>query len=256
MAKVSRDLATPLGGAANLHPREALVASGNLAAANAEIIVPADSCGTVAIDLRGTFSLTWEVAGTVDGTNWTIIPVRPVNQASVSYVVAQTGSSAGLWIGSCMGYRSIRVRCTAWSSGSAAAVLTVSNAPLDQSLAGTSIQTGTNVGASGAAVTLTLASPGAGLRHYLTYIDIERVNATAAALTAAAGPNNVTTSNLPGSPIIPMSNDALAAGATERVRKEFAYPLAASAQGSATTLVASATTGVIWRISVGFFVAP
>lgn len=256
MAKISRDLATPLGAAANLHPREALLTSGNLAAANAEIILPADSCGTVALDLRGTFSLTVEVAGTVDGVNWTPIPVRPVNQSAVAYVASVTGSAAGLWVGSCMGYRSVRARCTAFTSGSAAAVLSASNAPLDQSLAGTSIQTGNNTGASGAAVTLTLASPGAGLRHYLTYIDIERINATAAALTAAAGPNNVTTTNLPGSPVFPMSNDALAAGATERVRKEFAYPLAASAQATATTIICTGTTGVIWRVSAGFFVAP
>jgi hypothetical protein len=256
MAKVSRDQATPLGGAANLHPREAMLASGNLGNVNAEVIVPADSCGTVALDLRGTFNLTWSLAGTIDGVNWTTIPVRPMDQGSVSYTAFQAGSTTGVYVGSCMGYRSVRVRCSAWTSGSAAAVLTVSNAPLDQSLAGTSIQAGTATGAAAAAVTLTLAAPGTGLRHYLTFIDVERINGTVAALTAAAGPNNVTTTNLNGSPVIPMSNDALGAGATERVRKEFSYPLAASAQNSATTVVCPATTGVVWRVTAGFFVAP
>jgi hypothetical protein len=256
MAKLSRDSATPPGGAATLHAREALITSGNFGAANAEIILPADSCGTVSLDLRGTFNLTVEVAGTVDGVNWTPVPVRPVNQASIAYVATVAGSAAGVWVGSCAGYRSVRARCTAFTSGSAATVLSTSNAPLDQTLSGTAIQLGTNTGAAAAAVTLTLASPGAGLRHYLTFIDVERVNATAAALTAVAGPNNVTTTNLSGSPVIPMSNDALAAGATERVRKEFNYPLAAFAQNTATTVVASATTGVIWRITAGFFVAP
>ncbi len=256
MAKVSRDLATPLGGAANLHPREALFTNGNLAAANAEIILPADSCGSVALDLRGTFNLTVELAGTVDGTNWTPIPVRPVNQAAVAYVAAISGSTAGLWTGSCAGYRSVRARCTAFTNGSAVATLATSNAPLDQTLAGACTPSiGTTTGAAAAAVTLTLASPGAGLRHYLTYIRIVRY--AAAVLTASATPVVITTTNLPGSLAFTCAADALQLGQRDIVvAEDFAYPIAASAQGTATTIVCPATTGVIWRVTAGFFVAP
>jgi hypothetical protein len=256
MAKVSRDLATPAGGAVNLHPREALLTSGNLAAANAEIVLPSDSCGTVALDLRGTFNLSVEISGTVDGTNWTPIPIRPVNQTAVAYAAAISGSVQGLWVGSCIGYRSVRARCTAFTSGSATATLTTSNAPLDQTLAGTSTPSiGTIVGAAAAAATLTLASPGVGLRHYMTYLRIVRF--ASAALTASATPVTITTTNLPGSLAFTCAADALQLGQRDIVvAEDFAYPIAASAQNAATTIACPATPGVIWRVTAGFFVAP
>lgn len=79
---------------------------------------------------------------------------------------------------------------------------------------------------------------------------------TAAALTAAAGPVNIITTNIPGAMIIPFANDALAAGAIDRWREDFSYPIATSAQATATTIVAPVQTGVIWRITAGYYVAP
>ena len=92
MAKLSRDLATPVGGVSTLNGRETLIVSGALASLNAEIILAADGCSSFAVDLRGTFSGTFEVAGTIDGVNYTPIPVRPVNAASVVYVAAIAGT--------------------------------------------------------------------------------------------------------------------------------------------------------------------
>ena len=69
MAKLSRDLTT-----GTLHPRENIAGAGALGALNAEIVINADGASTVALDLRGTFNLTVEVAGSVDGTNWTLLP--------------------------------------------------------------------------------------------------------------------------------------------------------------------------------------
>lgn len=91
MAKLSTDLRTAV-----LHPRESLFATGTLGALNAEVITDCDGCGSVTLDLRGTFNMTVEVAGTVDGTNWTLIPVRAVNVASILYVAAVTGTTAGV----------------------------------------------------------------------------------------------------------------------------------------------------------------
>ena len=71
MAKLSRDLTT-----GTLHPRENIAGSGTLGALNAEIVINADGASTVALDLRGTFNLTVELAGSVDGTNWTLLAVR------------------------------------------------------------------------------------------------------------------------------------------------------------------------------------
>lgn len=255
MAKISRDLITPVGGTTLLHPRETIIGTGTIGALNAEVIIPVDGCASVALDIRGTFSMTLEVAGTVDGTNYTLLPVRPINVASVAYVAAVTGSTAGTWVGKCAPFRSIRVRCTAYTSGSATTVLTADTAPLDDSLQGLIAPLlVTNTGAAAATVTLTLPAPGAGLRQYIDYIEIER-NASAL-LTAGATPVLVTTTNLPGSLVIGIPAEAAAAGSQYVRSREFAKPLAASAQNTAVTIVCPVTTAVIWRVTAGYYVAP
>ena len=158
MAKLSRDLST-----GTLHPRENIVGAGALGALNAEIVINADGASTVALDLRGTFNLTVELAGSVDGTNWTLLPVR--SMAGGSYLASVAGAAAGAWVAACAGFAKIRARVTAYTSGAATA-------------------------------TLTLAAPGAGLRHYITGLRIERH--AAALLVAGTTPVVVTTTNLPG----------------------------------------------------------
>lgn len=250
MAKFARDLT-----AGNLHPRETIFGTGNLGSVNAEVVIPADGCASLALDVRGTFNLTLEVSGSVDGVNWVPIPVKPVNAASKLYVAAVTGAVPGLWAGSCAPFSKIRVRVTAWTSGTAIVTLAGDTAPLDQSLDGmitTSI--GTILGTAAAATTLTLAAPGAGLRHYLTYLAINRFGT--ALLVAGATPVAITTTNLPGALAFSFEADAALAGTLARYREDFAYPIAAAAQNAATTIVCPATTGVIWRVTAGFYVAP
>lgn len=250
MAKLSRDRA-----AVTLHPRENLVATGNLGALNAEIIVDCHGSNTVSLDLRGTFNLTVEVSGTIDGANWQVIPIRPINQNPVLYVLSLAGSGAGSWIGECSGYDRVRVRVTAYTSGAAVATLLASTAVLPaylQSAVTNSI--GTTLGTAGAATTLTLAAPAAGLRHYITGITIERF--ATATLTAAAVPVAITTTNLPGTLAFTFPAEAAAQGAVATKREEFSLPLAASIQANPTTIVCPATTNVIWRVTAGFYVAP
>lgn len=254
MAKLSRDLATPPGGSAVIHPREDIFATGTIGAANAEVIIPADGCAAVSIDLRGTYNAVLEVSGTVDGTNWTLIPVRPLNISSVSYA-ATINSLTGMWVGKVGPFRSVRIRCTTYTSGAAVATICASTADLDDTLQGLITPTlVTAVGASAAAVTLTLPAPGAGLRQYLTYLSINRF--AAAALTAAAAPVTVTTTNLPGSLAFSFAADAALQGTLDRWREDFAFPVAASAQNTAVTVVCPATTGVIWRATAGYYIAP
>ena len=50
--------------------------------------------------------------------------------------------------------------------------------------------------------------------------------------------------------------DAAAQGTTYSYQEDFAYPIAASAQNTATTIVAPATTAIIWRVSAGFYLNP
>jgi hypothetical protein len=249
MAKLSKDLE-----AGNLHPRESLVVTGTLGALNSEIITSCDGCATVALDLRGTFSHTVEVAGTVDGTNWVVIPVR--SQLGGAYLAAIVGTTAGVWMAACAGFDKVRARVTAYTSGGSTATLLASNAMFDDFAknGGVTSTTATAVGASGAAVTLTIAAPGAGLRVYLTYLSINRF--AAAVLTAAAAPVTVTTTNIPGTLAFSIPADAAALGTIDRWREDFAFPIMTTTQNTATTIVAPLTTGVIWRITAGYYVAP
>lgn len=246
-------LSTPTGRL--LHPREALSLPANLGSLNADVVVDCDGCATVTLDLRGTFNLTVEVAGTVDGTNWQMIPIRQLNAASVLLLAAATGTAQATYIGVCSGFRQVRARVTAFTSGSANAVLCANNALYDNLLIGPTTGTlVTAVGAAGAAVTLTLPAPGAGLRQYLTYLSINRF--ATALLTAAAAPVTVTTTNLPGSLAFSLAADAAAQGTLDRWREDFSFPLASSALNTATTIVCPATTGVIWRVTAGYYIAP
>jgi hypothetical protein len=248
--KISTDLRV-----ATLHPRENLFVTGALASVNAELVIDCDGMSSFSIDMRGTFSGTFAAEGTVDGTNWQVIPIRPLNVASIAYVLAVTGTTAGTWVGKCGSFRKIRVRETAYTSGSFTCYLMASNAILDDSLQGmVTTVLGTATGAAAAAVTLTIASPGTGLRHYLTYLSINKF--ATAVLTPAATPVIVTTTNLPGSLAFSFEADAAAQGTMVRWREDFTYPLAASAQATATTIVCPATTGVIWRVTAGYYVAP
>ncbi len=250
MAKLATDLRS-----ATLHPREAIFSTATLGSLNAETIIVADGCGTVTLDLRGTFSLTIEVAGTVDGTNWQLIPMRPINQSSTLYVAAVAGTGVGSWVGQCAGYRQVRARVTAYTSGAATTTLVANSGVYDNLLFGPQTgNIGTTIGTAGAATTLTLAAPGAGLRHYLTYLSINRF--ATALLTAAAAPVAVTTTNLPGALAFSFPAEAAAQGTLDRWREDFAFPIASSAQNTATTIVCPATTSVIWRVTAGFYVAP
>lgn len=249
MAKLSRNLSVGL-----IDPRENFFATGTLGALNAEVVVDCDGASTVSLDLRGTFSHTVEVSGTVDGTNWVLIPVR--SALGGAFLLGVAGTASGIWMGQCAGYRKVRARVTAYTSGGATATLMTSNAMFDDFAKNGSITSlaVTATGAAAAAVTLTLPAPGAGLRQYLTYLRITKF--AAAALTAAATPVLVTTTNLPGSPVFSLPADAALQGTVFAYQEDFAYPLMANAQNTALTVVAPATTGVLWRITGGYFVAP
>ena len=129
MAKLSRDLTT-----GTLHPRENIAGSGALGALNAEIVINADGASTVALDLRGTFNLTVELAGSVDGTNWTLLAVRSISGGG--YLAAVAGAAAGAWVAACAGFAKIRARVTAYTSGAATATLLAATGLLDDRLLG------------------------------------------------------------------------------------------------------------------------
>ena len=66
----------------------------------------------------------------------------------------------------------------------------------------------------------------------------------------------VTTTNLPGALAFSIPLEAAAQGSVYEKSMEPARAIMASAQNTATTIVAPLTTNVIWRISATFYVAP
>ncbi len=238
----------------NQHPRENQLATASLAALNAEFFVDCDGCSSFALDLRGTFNLAIQVSGTVDGETWTTIPMLPVNQASRAYVVTIAGAVAGVWEGKCSPYWRLKVSCTAYTSGAAIVAVSASNGIFDDLSRRITSNSGTILGTVSTATTLTLASPGVGLRHYLTSIKIDRF--ATAALTAAATPIAITTTNIPGTLAFSFAAEGAAIGSLVSAQMHYDYPLMAAAQNTATTIVAPATTNAIWRITAGYFVAP
>lgn len=245
---------TSQGAIGNQHPRENLRNSATLGALNSEVVLVCDGCSSFGIDLRGAFSLSIELSGTIDGTNWTPIPVLPVNQVSRLYVTSIAGSNAGVWEGKCAPYWKIRARCTAYTSGAATVTISTSVAALDNSFRNMTSNALTVLGAVGAITTLTLPAPGTGLRQYLTNIRIDRF--ATALLIAAASPTTVTTSNLPNALAFSIAADAALQGSIASSQIDYAYPLAASTQNGAVTIVAPATLTAIWRLTAGYFVAP
>ncbi len=248
MAKLSRDLTT-----GTLHPRENITGSGALGALNAEIVLNTDGASTVSLDLRGTFNMTVEVAGSVDGTNWTLLAVRSMTGGS--YLAAVAGTAAGAWVAACAGFARIRARVTAYTSGAATATMLAATGLLDDRMLGeVSSNAGTITAAVSTAATLTLTAPGAGLRHYITGLRIERH--AAALLAAGTTPVVVTTTNLPGALAFSIPMEAAAQGSVYEKSIDPARAIMASAQNTATTIVAPLTTSVIWRLSAIFYLAP
>jgi hypothetical protein len=109
----------------------------------------------------------------------------------------------------------------------------------------------TAVGASGAAVTLTLPAV-ASQFHYITHIEILKY--AVGALTGGATPVTVTTTNLPGTPAFTFET-AGAIGTIVRTLYEPTKSLRSSTVNTATTIVCPATTNVIWRVNVWYLAA-
>jgi hypothetical protein len=246
-----------------LHPRENLRKVGSISGVGGEVLLDGcDGCNSVSIDIRGTYTvMAFELSGTINGTDFIPIPLVPKDPNQLKSVISAIPAAAtGAWEADIAAYSAIRLRNTNASTptGTAAIVMVASNAPLSRMVVrDASFRCPTVTAAVGVAATLTLASPGAGLRHYLTRITIDRINGTATALTPSVAALNATTTNIPDSLALSIPQDALAPGTIAPIDKDFsARPIATSFQNTSTTITCSAIPGVIWRITVFYFVAP
>jgi hypothetical protein len=229
----------------------------NLAAANAEAICDLAGHAVVLADLRVAASATLSIVfeGTVDGTNYVAVPAFDTTaSAYVATVTLTAATLARQYALTGTGFKRIRVRLATYSSGTVAAAMRASKADFIINTANIPVLAATTTAAANTATTLTIASPGAGLRHYLTGIEITR-NATAA--LAGTATLVITTTNLPGSLAWSVGN-AMAAGGTQiDVQRDFSQPLQSSTQSTATTIVCPAAgAAVLWRINAYYYVAP
>jgi len=226
----------------------------NLGAVNAEAVVDLAGHAVVMVDIRATGVTASAVfEGMIDGGNFQAIPAFDV-QASVFVAILAISTTAKQIALTATGYKRIRVRLSAWTSGTVVVAMRASKADFLINTASIPVTCATVTAAANAAATLTLAAPGAGLRHYITGIEITR-NATAALVGSAT--LVITTTNLPGSLAWSVGN-AMAIGGTQAdVSRDFSQPLQSSAQNTATTIVMPAPgAGVLWRCNVYYYVAP
>lgn len=102
-----------LGGITFVEPRTTQQA---LSAPAAEIVMDLNGHATATIDFRGTFAATAVFDGSVNGNDY--FSIAALNQATGAYVasVATTGTVVFLNVA---GFRRVRVRLSAWTSGSA-----------------------------------------------------------------------------------------------------------------------------------------
>ena len=229
----------------------------------AELVCDVDGDEHALINIQGTspvMTITFE--GSVDGVNYFAVPVQllagvggtvpNVALAMISDVLAATNTLRvyAVRVGQ---LRKFRVRITAYTSG---AIDVVVRADVNRS-----IHPGVNDRVSSPLLVTTTAAVGVaaslslplvtGLRHYIDFIKVRR--SATAALTPSATPVLVTTTNLPGSPVFTFGSDAAGVGIDQEQTLDFGGAgLAAAAPGVATTVVAPAYAGVIWRITASY----
>jgi hypothetical protein len=226
-----------------------------LSALAAEAIIDLNGQATVTADLRtAAASMALVFEGTVDGTNYVATNAYDAQASAYVASVTITTTLAKQYVITATGFKRIRIRVSAFTSGTVVIAARASMSDFIISTANLPVLAGTVTAAANTAATLTLAAPGAGLRHYITGIEITR-NATAA--LAGTATLVITTTNLPGTLAWSVGN-AMAAGGTQiDVNRDFTQPLQSSAQNTATTIVAPAPgAAVLWRINAYYYLAP
>lgn len=241
---------------------DARVSSATLGALNAELIMDLNGKAVVRLDIRATAAnLTLVFEGFTDTSNPWTLPAFAEQQNIAGTLKAEeyvasvivTAAMSGNYVVGVTGFRRLRVRVSAYTSGNITVTARASVADeiiYAKEMPSTFAVTAT--AAANTAATATLPAAGVGLFHYITHIDITR-NATA----ALAGTATIihTTANIPGSLAWSVGN-AMNAGGTEKdVVFDPTTPLKSSVANTATTIVAAAAgLAVQGRVNVTYYV--
>lgn len=245
---------------------EQRTSSATLAAINAELVhnVSGDAHAIIFLNGTGTLNATYSIQGSPDGANFYDLVAYPYSPASVGGTLPQpaqplvteavnAATVQRMLCVPCGGLQKIRIRLTAYTSGSCAVTINSDDCESinlylrDQKAATLMVST---TAAVSTGVTLTLPAV-VGLRHYIDRVSV--VRSATAALTASATPVLVTTTNMPGSPAMTFGSDAAGIGVDREQLFEFGGAgLAVTAVNTATTVVCPVYTGVIWRLNASY----
>ncbi|MDE2097856.1 MAG: hypothetical protein KGL39_11455 [Patescibacteria group bacterium] len=95
-----------------------LTASGSsCGATNCVLLNVISTAATAAVQVAGTYSGTLQFEGSVDGTNFNAIVAIPTGSVGGARVTSTTGT--GAWQVNTSGFAAVRVRCSAYTSGTA-----------------------------------------------------------------------------------------------------------------------------------------
>lgn len=224
--------------------------SQTLAALNAETVLYCRNTNSVAIEVRNTFVGTMLVQYSIDGTNYDTCvlfnPLTEIFQVSITTVgkfIAHLPS----------GTKQVRVLMSAYTSGSA--FVSVRGSEGDNFVYAKPIPTTTSVTSTAAistGLTTTVPSAGTGLFHYITRIRISKY--CGAALTPAATPSIVTTTNITGNPSFDFRTLG-SQGENEIFDLDFTgNPLKSTTAATNTTIVCPVLTGAIWKVTVYYYI--
>jgi hypothetical protein len=234
---------------------DARVANATLGAVNAEILMDLNGQDTVQFDLRtAAMNATLVFEGTVDGTNYySLTGWNYITETMLQSVVITTTAAVSFQINSA-GFRRVRCRVSAFTSGT---VVVTGRASVALALAYSRPVPATLMVTATAAVntasTATLPAAGAGLFHYITSIELVKLYAVVG--TASAAGVIITSTNLVGAPSWTTEQAAGTLGTAPKViEKQNQQPLKSSVATTATTFVAPAQAQTIWRWNVMYYV--
>jgi hypothetical protein len=233
---------------------DARVAVATLGALNAEQVMDLNGQAVAVFDLRSAaLSATVVFEATVDGTNYFSLPAFDIVLEEYIASVVVSGTIAKTYVVGVSGFRRVRTRISAYTSGN---VVSASRASIaDFAIYGRPIPStkwATITAAANTAATITLSAAGPGLFHYITGLYINR---TATAALAGTATLVITTTNLPGSIAFSVGNAMVAGGTQRDVELEPSNPIKSSVANTATTIVMPAPgAAVLWRGNCSYYV--
>ena len=233
---------------------DARVSFATLGALNAEIIMDIQGKASARFDIRtAAMNATLVFEGTLDGANYYSLPAFDESTEAMITAVIITSTAGATYVIGCVGWRRVRCRVSAYTSGNCVvtprATIATHDILVRQVTANLHV---TGTAAANTSATVSLAAGGAGLFHFITNMHLIRSSTAALAGTAIL---IHTSTNLPGNPAWSAGN-AIAAGGTQ-LDLEYApaTPLKSLLANTPTTIVMPAAgAAVVNRINVSYYV--